>query len=141
MTAETALSSQEFERALAVLQREQHAHMPSARQVFLFRTFNWVVFSFILFSVLAFVLPFIADSFETEDTFPLIIGIFALLWFSLSILVVLLFFLNLGFMLKLVEQSRLRRKFNIEKRLKKAFNRRTRLLNIILFIVLMCIWG
>jgi hypothetical protein len=124
MTAKSTLNSQEFKLVLAILQREQTAHMPSRRQELLFRLFNWSVFAF-LGTVVVAGLATVFDVFGGPRMQDIAV---VLLWISaLPILsTVILFVLNLGMMRMLFRQARLRRRLQLVQSLKDTFKAKRR---------------
>lgn len=133
MTTKSTLDSREFELALAILQREQAAHMPSRRQELWFRLFN--------LSVFAFLGTFAIAVLATVPNKPGMENIALVLWVISGFLIlstVVLFFLNLGLMRALMRQARLRRRLQLGKSLKDAFKarrRRGRMKNILTLII------
>lgn len=114
MRENPTLASNDFDRALAVLKREQAANAPSPRQERYFHLFNWVLYFFVGLGVII----GIGHAFDLPES--VLLG-----FWCLEGLVVLsifpLFFFNLGLVQKLGRQARLRQRLNLDKGLQSLF--------------------
>ena len=121
MKENPTLGLENFEEALAILKREQQANMPSRKEELYFRYFNLVVYAFFGLCVLLVSLE------------PTKKGIYQNIWLwgwglagVLSLAILPLFFLNLGFMKKLRRQAKLRRRLNLDTYFKPLFRAQRR---------------
>lgn len=125
MRENPTLGSNAFERALAILNREQEANMPSRRQTTYFRLFNLIVYLFIGIGVVTIV----GHGFGFHKEMMWLWGLQGIVLF----LIIVLFFLNLGFVGKLKNQAKLRRQLRLDQNLKalfKAQRRETKVSNL-----------
>lgn len=106
----------EYKAALAILEQEQRAYLPSPRQIILFRSFNYLVHASVIFGAIL-VYSILKG---TEADLEKLVWL-AWLEFTLVVLIIPLFVLNWGFILKLRRLGRLRRILGLETALKKAF--------------------
>ena len=118
MRENPTLGSNAFEKALAILNREQEANLPSRRQETLFRLFNLVVYLFSGIGAVAIV----GHLFGFHTQMQWLWGLEGIVFLP----IVVLFFLNMGLVGKLRNQARLRRRLGLNQDLKALFKAQRR---------------
>lgn len=119
MSNDLVMSPREIKAALAVLEREQAADLPTRRQNALYRAFNIAAFAtaiVVLFAVLEFLKA--AMEIEPSDTE---LQVLAILFVILGPITIIFFFLNWGLIRKLYRQARLRRRLKVAYYFRPAF--------------------
>lgn len=114
MSSELVLGPQELNAALAVLDREQAACMPTRRQIVLYRAFNIAVY--LLAAMMVVVLAWLFSDIAMDEP-DVVLGLLLLLCAA----TLGLFLANIGVMLKLWRHARLRRRLRLGRLLSPAF--------------------
>jgi len=121
----TTLNIQQFGSALAILERERRTKMSTPREDFYFRIYNYSVWVFTcIYIPYVLILYFYPEFTAWIGNIDLVYLISDYLFWSIALLtiaIVILFFLNLKLVLKLWNQARLRRKLNVDTKLKEIF--------------------
>jgi hypothetical protein len=133
MSNDFALGPREIKAALAVLEREQAAHLPTRRQNTLYRAFNLASYAMALV-VLLWLLEVSLLSMLGGENLAIAYYVPGVLFLILGVTTSVLFGLNWGLIRKLYRQAKLRRRLKLAYYLRPAFRaqrRATRLKNAV----------
>lgn len=137
MAEEISLDAQGLQTALAVLQREQTAYLPSASERKRYRAFNLCVYVMAAGVVAEGTMMGGAIG-ETSEAYYVLLGFVTILVGLLMLATVVLFFLNLGLIRKLHGHAQLRRRLNLRDYFAGAFSaerRATRIANVLTLLL------